>query len=184
MITEKEQEERNEKLLSSVKRYEIAGQKIKVREAILFDIIKQFQKFIYFVLRAVPMQAEYLLNVERLMIFELTKTVLVSKPELFEAEIAAEEEEEQMEEGFDDTSRSNSFQLLYNGSHIASTKSDGAGNVSDIVASKVDYHNCENISRCDSIDKSLKENEDLPYFLFNENLYVREDFRNMISQVC
>lgn len=42
-----------------------------VREQCLVEILRQYQKFIYFALKAVPTQAEFLLNIDQLLKFEL-----------------------------------------------------------------------------------------------------------------
>ncbi|KAJ8920277.1 hypothetical protein NQ315_011938 [Exocentrus adspersus] len=51
---------------------------VGLREACILEIIKQFQKFINFALRAAPTQAEFLLSVEKMMVFELTNTIMKS----------------------------------------------------------------------------------------------------------
>lgn len=68
----------------SKREIEIGKLQVESRERALYNVIKEFQKFIYYVLRAEPKQAEYLLDVERLMIFELTKTVMETRPEMFQ----------------------------------------------------------------------------------------------------
>lgn len=73
-----------QQLADVTKDTELKSGHIEKREEVLFSIIKQFQKFIYFVLRAVPQQAEYLLDIEKLMIFELTKSTMEVNPEMFE----------------------------------------------------------------------------------------------------
>ncbi|GLV44429.1 hypothetical protein CBL_10233 [Carabus blaptoides fortunei] len=130
--------------------------KILTREQFLYEIIKQFQKFIYFVLRAVPTQAEYLLNVEKLMIFELTKTLLDTQPELFD--------------------KDNPLNVIKSSATVSSQSSREMGLVAP------DYHNCENVVETVDSVHTLTSNEDLPVFVFNDKTYIREDFRNMISQ--
>lgn len=49
--------------------------KLRIREHYLTEVLKQFQKFINFVLRAAPTQAEFLLNLEKLTRFELIEAV-------------------------------------------------------------------------------------------------------------
>ncbi|XP_063922847.1 uncharacterized protein LOC135137188 isoform X1 [Zophobas morio] len=62
-----------------------------VREQCLVEILRQYQKFIYFALKAVPTQAEFLLNIDQLLKFELddyglsqqvTQTEVKPQPEL------------------------------------------------------------------------------------------------------
>lgn len=48
---------------------------LEVREACILEILRQFQKFINFALRASPTQAEFLLSVEKMMLFELTTAI-------------------------------------------------------------------------------------------------------------
>lgn len=133
------------------------------QERILFDIIGEFRKFVYFVLRAEPKQAEYLLNVEKLMIFELTKTVADKRPELFA----------------DDS--------IFNAGNVeagesdASTEPDGPS-CESVSLSLDDYHDCRNFERVHRSANTLGSTDDVPAFRFDENVFVREDFRNMISQ--
>lgn len=47
-----------------------------LRETCILEIIKQYQKFINFVLKSAPTQAEFLLSIEKLMVFELTDNIL------------------------------------------------------------------------------------------------------------
>lgn len=54
---------------------------------------------------------------------------------------------------------------------------------SESEASEHNYHNCGNKASFASEAHTLTEDQDLPYFVFNENMYLREDFRNMVSQV-
>lgn len=51
---------------------------VSIRETCLKEVINQFQKFIDFALRAAPAQAEFLLSVEKMMVFELTNKVAQS----------------------------------------------------------------------------------------------------------
>lgn len=46
-----------------------------------------------------------------------------------------------------------------------------------------DYHDVDNKQRVDKSAHTLTSKEDLPGFRYDEDIYVREDFRNMISQV-
>lgn len=50
--------------------------RLEIREQCVLEILRQFQKFINFALRASPTQAEFLLSVERMMLFELTSAVI------------------------------------------------------------------------------------------------------------
>lgn len=152
---------RDEKLQKLNLENEQNTRKILAREQYLYEIIKQFQKFIYFVLRAVPTQAEYLLNVEKLMIFELTKTLLDSKPELFD--------------------KDNPLNIIRSRDNETSSGSSHSELQMGLVAP--DFHNCDNMVEIVDSCRTLLSNEDLPMFVFNDTTYIREDFRNMISQV-
>lgn len=48
-----------------------------------------------------------------------------------------------------------------------------------------DYHDCDNVHRIDTSVHTLnsQDSRDLPAFKFCGKIYIREDFRNMISQV-
>lgn len=66
---------RQEEINSLSERLNNARIKLSLREEFLLEIIRQFQKFINFALRATPTQAEFLLSVEKMMLFELTATL-------------------------------------------------------------------------------------------------------------
>lgn len=57
------------------KKLEEKQKKLKIREYYLIEILRQFQKFINFVLKATPTQAEFLLNIERITRLELNDAV-------------------------------------------------------------------------------------------------------------
>lgn len=46
-----------------------------------------------------------------------------------------------------------------------------------------DYHACDNLQRVDHSAHTLSDSQDLPAYRYGSNIFVREDFRNMISQV-
>lgn len=124
--------------------------KLNVREECVLEILRQFQKFINFALRATPTQAEFLLNVEKMMLFELTKAIVKDQPkECFEG-----------------------LQSWKSDSNIASSKT-----ATGITAR--DFHACLNevTPPC-----SEYEGDFLPAVYYKNNMYVREDFRNMVSQ--
>lgn len=56
---------------------------LKSKIAILYHIVKEFQNIVKFVLKDEPWKADYLLNIEKLMIFELTRTCMEKRPDLF-----------------------------------------------------------------------------------------------------
>lgn len=57
---------------------QLSQRKLSIRECCLLGVIKQFQKFINYALRAVPTQAEFLLSVEKMMTLEITQALLKS----------------------------------------------------------------------------------------------------------
>lgn len=59
------------------KQLEDRQKKLKIREFYLIQILKQFQKFINFVLKATPTQAEFLLNIEKITRTELDIAVSI-----------------------------------------------------------------------------------------------------------
>lgn len=60
------------------KALEKSKKETNLRETCILEIIKQYQKFINFVLRSAPTQAEFMLSIEKMMIFELTDHLLNS----------------------------------------------------------------------------------------------------------
>lgn len=57
------------------KQLEDRHKKLKIREYYLIQILKQFQKFINFVLKSTPTQAEFMLNIEKIARAELDASV-------------------------------------------------------------------------------------------------------------
>ncbi|XP_018573237.1 uncharacterized protein LOC108912488 [Anoplophora glabripennis] len=128
---------------------------VNLRETCLLEIIRQFQKFINFALRAAPTQAEFLLSIEKMMAFELTKTVLKSN-----------------------------YSRLRPCSEILPWKDQEKPiNTPNVVGLEIeDYHNCLKELTLLHSEEGLGEEDYLPAFNYKNKLYVREDFRNMISQ--
>ncbi|KAJ8946921.1 hypothetical protein NQ314_008720, partial [Rhamnusium bicolor] len=128
---------------------------VNLRETCLLEIIRQFQKFINFALRASPTQAEFLLSVEKMMIFELADAVLKS--------------------GFKDLTHRDEILPWMTEKICKGQKVSGL--------EMKDYHDCFNeVSPPIPPDAELGPDDFLPAFKYKEKLYVREDFRNMISQ--
>lgn len=125
----------------------------QIREQCVIEVLKQFQKFINFALKSTPTQAEFLLNVEKIMLFELTQT-LSGGNECIPPSILP-------------------WNLSQSSSSASSTKQSSI--------SVKDHHDCFNETDYSS-EISLLSNDVLPAMTYNKNLYVREDFRNMISQ--
>lgn len=124
--------------------------KLHVREACLRELIRQYQKFINFALRSVPTQAEFLLSLEQLLLYELTETINMKKDKFSKpcADIQTWGNEELSEPEIPEGLEAN------------------------------DGHNClEEIS----LEDEKSEKDFLPAFNYKENVYLREDFRNMLS---
>ncbi|XP_018333092.1 uncharacterized protein LOC112904709 [Agrilus planipennis] len=122
---------------------------LDLREEYLREIIQQYQKFINFALKSSPTQAEFLLSLEKMLLFELTKQVVKQSPKLIEE-----------------------FQPWKEDSEIISAR----GSKRNLV--ETDYHGCFKELEPPGDDREV---DDLPHFYYNKNLYVREDFRNLLS---
>nr|XP_022900710.1 uncharacterized protein LOC111413832 [Onthophagus taurus] len=120
---------------------------LDIREECLLVILKEFQKFINFVLKAVPTQAEFLLSVEKMILYEIARQNWVlgqKKP------------------------------LKHLCKKIFSWKSDSKTTEptpKDNLEPK-DYHKClDEVSLIGDLDES----DTLPFFYYKEKLYVRRD---------
>ncbi|KAJ8977084.1 hypothetical protein NQ317_008427, partial [Molorchus minor] len=130
--------------------------KLNLRETCLLEILRQFQKFINFALKAAPTQAEFLLSVEKMMVFELADTILKTN---FTHLMPCDKV------------------LPWRHPQVTPPGSVQSGLFIE------DHHDCFNeITPPRSEGYELDADDFLPAFSFNENLYVREDFRNMLSQ--
>lgn len=151
--TNKSRQSEIDELVTKLERLKI---KFSLREEFLMEILRQFQKFINFALRATPTQGEFLLSVEKMMLFELTKTI----------------------ENFDkkESQEFDGYILPWK-----SISSDGSVKKSSLEAH--DFHECVNeLSPPESSKSSVTSNDFLPAFYYNNKMYVREDFRNLVSQ--
>ncbi|KAF5278480.1 hypothetical protein FQA39_LY05969 [Lamprigera yunnana] len=127
-------------------------QSLRSREEFLKEVLIQFQKFINFALRSCPTQAEFLLDTEKLLLFQLTENI--------------------------DKIRTKRGKKLCGGK--TSTKPPPPSIISERSLDIKNYHQCDNelwppgdrVTSCDY----------LPAFHYNKNMYVREEFRNMMSQ--
>lgn len=128
---------------------------VNLREACLLEIIRQFQKFINFALRAAPTQAEFLLSIEKMMAFELTNTVLKSN-----------------------------YSHLKPCNEILPWKSEEKPLEApkDVGLEIKDHHNCFKELTPNRQEEIPGVPAHLPAFTYKNRLYVREDFRNMVSQ--
>ncbi|KAF5307933.1 hypothetical protein FQR65_LT06500 [Abscondita terminalis] len=125
------------------------------REQCLKELLCQYQKFIYFALRSCPTQAEFLLDPEKLLLFELTHyfpQIISKHGKKLCKEILPWKTESKSNESLDKES---------------------------IVAK--DYHKCYNEIDPPISETSRKSNEYLPALHYNKHMYVREEFRNMMS---
>nr|CAH7731723.1 unnamed protein product [Callosobruchus chinensis] len=130
----------------------VEKQEVSLRERCILEIIKQFQKFINFALRAAPTQAEFLLSVEKMMVFELVDAMMKSKACA-------------MQQPPDDIQP-----WLTPERYLSEAEIPG------LVLE--DFHDCMNEL---SPPKKTHEGEDfLPAFKYKNRTYVREDFRDMI----
>ncbi|CAH1966680.1 unnamed protein product [Acanthoscelides obtectus] len=130
----------------------VKKQEASLRETCILEIIKQFQKFINFALRAAPTQAEFLLSVEKMMVFELVDAMLKSKlcttqPPCYTLQPWMTPERYLSE--------------------------------ADIPGLSIeDFHDC--LNELPSPRKPNEGEDSLPSFTYKDRLYVREDFRDII----
>lgn len=161
-LYQKEIEELREKLTETeitIRKQEIESQekqkRLEVREQCVLEILRQFQKFINFALRASPTQAEFLLSVEQMMLFELTSAVLEAEPKKTASVLSV---------------------------LVPWKTPSSASSVTQMPSLTVqDHHDCFNAT--DNLSEhTLTSKDALPALYYNTNMYVREDFRNMFSQ--
>lgn len=69
---------KNDKIKQLSQQLKDSQKETSLREKCILEIIKQYQKFINFVLKSAPTQAEFLLSIEKMMVFELTDSILKS----------------------------------------------------------------------------------------------------------
>ncbi|CAH0555918.1 unnamed protein product [Brassicogethes aeneus] len=127
-------------------------QEVQLREKCIVEILAQFQKFINFALKASPTQAEFLLSLEKLMVFELAQSIektKVPKPK-------PEPPLQRWKKGKDDESEIRSLTVK-------------------------DFHDCFNEVDPPLKFKEMDADTPLPAMYLNKHLYVREDFRDMIA---
>lgn len=140
-----------EKIVILMNKLEENYSQLHLREECLRELVKQYQKLIYFALRSAPTQAEFLLSVEQLLLFDLSETIKLSKEKFLKP---CEE-------------------ILPLNKEVDEEKTDVDEN--DLIVK--DGHNCFD-------EVSVKETEEnfIPAVDYNKHMYVREDFRNMLSQ--
>ncbi|KAI4461911.1 hypothetical protein MML48_5g00017532 [Holotrichia oblita] len=68
--------EKDEQIRKLTDERNLKQRQLDVREKCLLEILKQFQKFINYALRATPTQAEFLLDVRKMMLFEITQAMV------------------------------------------------------------------------------------------------------------
>lgn len=119
-----------------------------LRETCILEIIKQYQKFINFVLKSAPTQAEFLLSIEKLMVFELTDNIL-NVPE----------------------------KIITKCETVLKWKPPSAVKKGTSNLELKDGHNCMNEIPLPSPDDIL------PGFTYNDKLYIREEFRDILSNL-
>lgn len=130
-------------------------QHLNLREVCYLEVIKQYQKFINFALRSAPTQAQFLLSIQKLMSFELSEILPKEKAPV------------QMR-------LPRLCDTILPWPHNEPNPSPKTVSGLELT----DYHDCFN-----ELAMPKKEGEtELPAFCFKNKLYVREDFRNLISQ--
>ncbi|XP_050304906.1 uncharacterized protein LOC126742308 [Anthonomus grandis grandis] len=128
---------------------------VNIREICLLEVIKQFQKFINFAFKSAPTQAEFLLSVEKMMVFELAKEVSTTPvPKVKESAIVP---------------------WLHDGTSAQSVSSAEVSSL-DIK----DNHDCLNELN-PPLKLQLDESDALPAIYFKKKTYIREDFRDMLD---
>lgn len=132
-----------------------------LREECILEILRQFQKFINFALRASPTQAEFLLSVEKMMLLELAQAV--TKTDKKHAKRLAK-----------------TLVLWKTESDLKSKTLSVKDSLTSLIAD--DHHQCYNEKEPPEIEGDLTSSDYLPAFYYNKHMYVREDFRNMMSQ--
>lgn len=129
---------------------------LQVREECVVEILRQFQKFINFALRSSPTQAEFLLSVEKMMVYELTDALAIPQAKKKKY-----------------TCISTMPPRYCSCSELSKTSTKASLTIKD-------HHSCYN--ETESSVHSLRSDDVLPTLFYNQHMYVREDFRNMISQ--
>jgi hypothetical protein len=137
------------KKLTRIKNKKI--RQLNVRERCLIEILRQFQKFIYFALKAAPTQGEFLLNINKLIKFELDDYCIPKFQQ--------------------DHQKSTREVILKHSIDEKSPIIDYSENVEKYLETE----------RSSLEDEELEESDVLPAFYFNEKMYVREDFRDRFS---
>lgn len=145
---------KNERIKSFCEEKKKKEREVNLREACLLEIIRHFQKFINFALRAAPTQAEFLLSIEKMMAFELTNTALKSK--------------------YSRLKHCTEFLPWKDEKKSLDASKDAGLEIQD-------HHNCFK-ELTPTHEEGAGVPVDLPAFNYKNKLYVREDFRNMVSQ--
>ncbi|XP_015585418.1 uncharacterized protein LOC107263092 [Cephus cinctus] len=152
----------------------------------VYEIVRQFQKFINFAFGAVPGQAEFLLSLESLLLPELDEKI--SKREESQkqfTDITSGTEKKQhfhiVEIIDDDGCKWKPIQLIPDLPDKYCTEEHF---VTPIVKSSIDFYNddeyADNISKKSST--TTDSNESLPFCYVGGTLYVRSDYRGDIDQ--
>ncbi|XP_044272256.1 uncharacterized protein LOC123016092 isoform X2 [Tribolium madens] len=121
---------------------------VKVRERCLIEILRQFQKFINYALKATPTQGEFLLNINKLIKFELDDYCLPQ-----------EIKEEQSKK---------TPQVIEVSSSLGEETDDYTKQIEQFIKEQ-------------NSEDNFEESDVLPAFYFNNKVYIREDFRDMLE---
>ncbi|KAL1491541.1 hypothetical protein ABEB36_012123 [Hypothenemus hampei] len=125
---------------------------VSIREKCLKEVIKHFQKFINFALKSAPTQAEFLLSIEKMMVFELTSQVTKMVVPKRKKALAI----------------------------IPWMHDDKSSSVSQSTIGAKDHHDCFHELN-PPVKEHLDENDVLPAIYFKNKTYVREDFRDILT---
>lgn len=145
------QEEEIERLTEET---EQKDKQLEIREKCLLEILKQFQKFINYALRATPTQAEFLLNVRKMMLFEITQAIVQQEKHL----------------------------VPHLARQILPWKSDSESTWSAVEQETAeltlpDYHEC-----LDEMINPAAESDFLASFYYRDKLYVNRDLELMAAK--
>ncbi|XP_076266129.1 uncharacterized protein LOC143199892 [Rhynchophorus ferrugineus] len=143
--------DRDEKIALLQEDKALQAREIALRERCLLEITRQFQKFVNFALRASPTQAEFLLSVEKMLVYELTDTVAKT-----------------------DVSRLKPPQKMLSWIEPKAVEKDPSS------LEIKDYHRCLS-EITPPPPEEMGPKDDLPAVYFKNKLYIREDFRDMLS---
>lgn len=146
--------EKDAQILKLTEEKNTKQRQLDVREKCVLEILKQFQKFINYALRATPAQAEFLLDVRKMMLFEITQAL---------ADRAKDKAPHLAKQILPWKTTS---EVMY---------SSGESEGSDLILP--DYHEC-----LDEVISPAAQSDFVPSFYYNDKLYVSKDLQLMASK--